>query len=92
MLNSTSHFSIKLFVSFFSVQIEKAFDHMVENCSKADCKVRLNVVCGSSKHKGIYIRDSPQDKPRDVPVTIEPIFADHFNIGMEINSFSFAII
>ncbi|KAL1115752.1 hypothetical protein AAG570_006042 [Ranatra chinensis] len=74
--NNTDHFA----QGYGLLQVEKAFDHLVTNCKNSDLRVRFQVSCGAAKHKGIHLRIGPQDKPREIPVSIDPIFADNDNI------------
>ncbi|XP_014283046.1 tripeptidyl-peptidase 2 isoform X1 [Halyomorpha halys] len=58
------------------LQVEKAFDHLVNYCDEPERRVRFHVTCGNGSQKGIHLRAGISDKPRDYQVNIEPVFAN----------------
>uniref|UniRef100_A0A1B6CLJ0 Tripeptidyl-peptidase 2 n=1 Tax=Clastoptera arizonana TaxID=38151 RepID=A0A1B6CLJ0_9HEMI len=58
------------------LQVEKAFDHLVNFANAPERDVRFHITCGTGNNKGIYIRQHLQDKPREYSVFIEPVFAN----------------
>lgn len=58
------------------LQVEKAFDHLVNYNQEINRRVRFQVTCCNSSQKGIHLRSGPCDKPKDFAVTIEPVFAN----------------
>lgn len=65
------------------LQVEKAFEHLVNYSSTRERDVRFQVSCGLGNNKGIHIRSGIQDSPKEYTVTIEPVFADSDNVDPE---------
>ncbi|XP_012257165.2 tripeptidyl-peptidase 2 [Athalia rosae] len=62
------------------LQVERAFEHLV-SCANADERdVRFSISCNLSNAKGIHLRGGVLDRPRDCPITVEPIFLDSENV------------
>lgn len=55
-------------------QVEKAFEHLVQFSSCIERDVRFSIQCGVNYTKGIHLRSGTQEKPKEYPVYIEPVF------------------
>ncbi|XP_044020581.1 tripeptidyl-peptidase 2 isoform X2 [Aphidius gifuensis] len=61
------------------LQVERAFENLVENCNAIERDVRFTINCGVNNSKGIHIRSGIIDRPKDFSITIEPVFIDTDN-------------
>jgi tripeptidyl-peptidase-2 len=55
------------------LQVERAFEHLSTYTGQPERDVRFHVTCGVA-NKGVHLRGGMQDRPREVNVTIEPVF------------------
>lgn len=62
------------------LQVDKAFDHLVNYHSQQERDVRFHVTCGGSNNKGIYIRGKYHNNVYEYSVSVEPAFRDTDNI------------
>ena len=62
------------------LQVEKAFEHMLQFKDAVDKKVRYVVACNGHS-KGIHLRDFYEDKTYVVPIKVEPVFLDDKNVS-----------
>ncbi|XP_026676990.1 tripeptidyl-peptidase 2-like [Diaphorina citri] len=71
---------------FGLLQVEKALEWLEKYHAELESKVRFHVTCAgsSSKNKGIHLRVGDQQVPKEVNVSVEPVFADSDNIDPEI--------
>lgn len=60
------------------IQVEKAFDYLVNYKDEDDRDVRFQIQCGSSNSKGIYLRS--KNTKCTVKVSVEPHFLDTDNV------------
>lgn len=69
------------------LQVERAFENLVENSKAIERDVRFSINCGNNNSKGIHLRNGIIDRPKDIAITIEPVFLDNENIdaGRKIN-------
>nr|XP_023026432.1 tripeptidyl-peptidase 2-like [Leptinotarsa decemlineata] len=65
------------------IQVEKAFDYLVNFNAECDRNVRFQIQCGSLNSKGIYIRSKPHTSSHTFKVSVEPHFLDCDNIPAE---------
>ncbi|XP_064639092.1 tripeptidyl-peptidase 2-like isoform X2 [Lineus longissimus] len=65
------------------VQVDKAFDHLVEHSHNVERKIQFKVTCGSGK-RGIYLREPREvQQPSEVVVTVETKFHEDDNDHQE---------
>lgn len=67
------------------LQVERAFEHLINYADTPERDVRFSVTCSLNNAKGIHLRSSVLDKPKDCPITVEPIFLDSDNVGKRFN-------
>ncbi|KAM8713905.1 hypothetical protein ACLKA7_014119 [Drosophila subpalustris] len=75
------------------LNVEKAFEHLVEHRQSKDNMMRFSVRVGASQDKGIHLREGVQRKFVDFNVNIEPVFfndkeadpKDKFNFNVRLN-------
>ncbi|XP_032527236.2 tripeptidyl-peptidase 2 [Danaus plexippus] len=60
------------------LNIEKAFEHLVEHHAAVERDVTFNIKCGANNAKGIFLRPRADDPPRDISITVEPQFLEDF--------------
>jgi len=65
------------------VQVEKAFDNLVNFQETPDRDVRFHIMCGPGNNKGIHVRSGTLTAPKDYAVSIDPVFADSDNVAPE---------
>ncbi|XP_046674553.1 tripeptidyl-peptidase 2-like [Homalodisca vitripennis] len=65
------------------LQVEKAFENLVNYHDSPDRDVRFHISCGPGHNKGIHIRNGVQDVPKEYTVSVEPFFADADNVEPE---------
>ncbi|XP_046671668.1 tripeptidyl-peptidase 2-like [Homalodisca vitripennis] len=65
------------------LQVEKAFENLVNYHDSPDREVRFHISCGPGHNKGIHIRNGVQDVPKEYTVSVEPFFADADNVEPE---------
>lgn len=65
------------------LQVEKAFEHLVNYHNCAANQVRFAVTCGAHNSKGIHIRSGVLTQPLEFNVNIEPTFKDDDSITPE---------
>lgn len=63
------------------LQVERAFDHLVAYANVPERDVRFSISCSLNNAKGIHLRGGYIDRPKDCPITVEPIFLDSDNVG-----------
>ena len=57
--------------------MEKAFDHIAQYAHCQERIIHFNVTC-TGNNRGIYLREPRQmEKPREVAVTVEPVFEEN---------------
>ena len=67
-----------------SLQVDKAFEHMIQYHDVPERNIRFNVACGEGK-RGIYLRELHEvQNSSDHNITIEPVYMEktsgfHFN-------------
>ncbi|XP_046818750.1 tripeptidyl-peptidase 2 isoform X1 [Vespa crabro] len=61
------------------LQVERAFDNLVAYCDAPERDVRFSISCTAHNSKGIHMRIGVIDRPKDYPVTVEPVFLDSEN-------------
>uniref|UniRef100_A0A8D8XL88 Tripeptidyl-peptidase 2 n=1 Tax=Cacopsylla melanoneura TaxID=428564 RepID=A0A8D8XL88_9HEMI len=77
--------SVEPFAQGFGLmQVEQAMEWLVKYHDEIETKVRFHVTTGNSKNKGIHMRVGDQQVPREVSVSVEPVFADSSNIDPEV--------
>jgi len=58
------------------LQVDKAFEHLVNYADAAERNLRFVVSC-SDRMRGIYLREAHQtSKPSEHIVTVEPVYRD----------------
>ncbi|XP_046586806.1 tripeptidyl-peptidase 2 isoform X1 [Neodiprion lecontei] len=62
------------------LQVERAFDHLVAYSGAPERDVRFSITCSLNNAKGIHLRGGVLDRPKDCPITVEPIFLDSDNV------------
>lgn len=75
------------------LNVEKAFEHLVEHRQAKDNMLRYSVRVGAAHDKGIHLREGVQRKFVDFNVSIEPVFfndkeadpKDKFNFNVRLN-------
>ncbi|XP_030373113.1 tripeptidyl-peptidase 2 [Scaptodrosophila lebanonensis] len=75
------------------LNVEKAFEHLVEHQQAAENLLRFSVRVGANQAKGIHLRQGVQKKFVDFNVNIEPVFfndkevdpKDKFNFNVRLN-------
>ncbi|XP_059224472.1 tripeptidyl-peptidase 2 [Stomoxys calcitrans] len=78
------------------LNVEKAFEHLMEHDKAAENMLRFSVRCGPNNAKGIHIREGVLKKPYEFNVNIEPVFfndteaapKDKFNFNVRLNLIS----
>ncbi|CAH0562147.1 unnamed protein product [Brassicogethes aeneus] len=65
------------------VQIDKAFDYLLDYHSITESKVRFNIYCGSNNSKGINLRTKLTNTSYLFKVSVEPCFLDSDNVPAE---------
>lgn len=65
------------------IQIEKAFDYLLNYHNEPDTNVRFQIQCGSHNSKGIYIRSKKYTSSQSFKISIEP----HFLKDDEVSAF-----
>ncbi|XP_076356359.1 tripeptidyl-peptidase II isoform X2 [Tachypleus tridentatus] len=61
------------------LQVEKAFDHIVDNAGNIERDIRFHIEC-NNKYGGIYLRNSHDFRtPKVIQITVEPFFLDDQN-------------
>ncbi|XP_066603717.1 tripeptidyl-peptidase 2 [Prorops nasuta] len=63
------------------LQVEQAFENLVNYCDVPERDVRFSVNCGVNNSKGIHIRGGVIDRPKDCAITIEPVFLNSDNVS-----------
>lgn len=77
---TTWSYANSTFINVIFLQVERAFDNLVNYHDSPERDIRFQVNCGSG-NKGIHIRSGVLDAPKEYAVTVEPIFADADNVG-----------
>lgn len=69
------------------LQVDKAFEFLVNNHSEQERDVRFHISCGVSSTKGIYIRSKPYSTTHEYSVSVEPFFlkSDSVEASRKIN-------
>lgn len=62
------------------IQIEKAYDHLLNYSGEPDRDIRFQVTCGPNNSKGIYIRSKMHATQHSFKVQVEPFFLDADNV------------
>ncbi|KAG5891542.1 hypothetical protein JTB14_028560 [Gonioctena quinquepunctata] len=65
------------------IQTEKAFDYLVNYHKENDRDIRIQIQCGSSNSKGIYMRSKMHTTSHTFKVSVEPHFLDSDNVSAE---------
>lgn len=65
------------------IQVEKAFDYLVNYSEVQERDVRFQIQCGSSNSKGIYLRSKLNTNLHTFKVSVEPHFLDSDNVDAE---------
>ncbi|KAJ8930438.1 hypothetical protein NQ314_016765 [Rhamnusium bicolor] len=65
------------------IQMEKAFDYLVNYHAEQERDVRFQIQCGSANSKGIYLRSRLHTSLHTFKVSIEPHFLDSDNVEAE---------
>ncbi len=59
------------------LQVNKAYDYLVENAKVPERNLRFLINCGGGK-RGVYLREARDVcKPSEVVITIEPMYLDN---------------
>lgn len=74
-----------LFHLSFLKQVEKAFEHLCQFSGSIERDVRFSIQCGVNNTKGIHMRNGLQEKAKDYPVYVEPIFREDCDPSVKIN-------
>ncbi|XP_059614675.1 tripeptidyl-peptidase 2 [Phlebotomus argentipes] len=61
------------------LNVERAFEHLVDNCKEAEVNVRFNINVSNNNAKGIHIRHGVLSKPEEFSVNVEPVFFNDKN-------------
>ncbi|KAK6617784.1 hypothetical protein RUM43_014012 [Polyplax serrata] len=70
---------------FGLLQVEKAFEHLCQFRDSLERDVRFLVQCGVNSTKGIHMRNSFLDKPKEFNVSVEPVFPIQTDNDSKIN-------
>ncbi|KAJ8975804.1 hypothetical protein NQ317_013735 [Molorchus minor] len=65
------------------IQVEKAFDYLVNYHDSQERDVRFQIQCGSANSKGIYLRTKLHTTLHTFKVSVEPHFLDTDNVSAE---------
>lgn len=65
------------------IQIEKAFEYLVNFKDENDRDVRFQIQCGSANSKGIYLRSKLHNTSHTIKVSVEPHFLDSDKVPAE---------
>uniref|UniRef100_V5I9M9 Tripeptidyl-peptidase 2 n=1 Tax=Anoplophora glabripennis TaxID=217634 RepID=V5I9M9_ANOGL len=65
------------------IQVEKAFDYLLNYSEIQERDVRFQIQCGSANSKGIYLRSKLNTNLHTFKVSVEPHFLDSDNVDAE---------